>query len=1048
MKKSKMPAPRINKIVDAFNRLLAEYLPGRMSFLDEQGRWQKDPGEVWEKASAELWYRLWEQSGARQQAELENLATTLMARESDWKVIKDIFGQGPAASNPEAALIIFLNALCRLIEFACYKNNAGRPVAEWDQQGRRLSEEYALKTQEAYNRWGVAGQEYSRAKALDRLADDLLRDSEMFVKISRLIAEEDRLNRKVEGLLAGPSDPKLRSEAYELILEQLDGAVAWPVDRLQHMVRPCLGLLGNSDIPISSGIQYEATCILGKVRDRRCDETAADLLKRMDQKHDNLSAGLLYLLGRLGEPLTAGVLLDKLKAGSPGSGPEAEGRLRSSALEIRESIWALGKQERTPVSAIPFLTAQADSKDRDVRATLAWALGKIGRARLSDVGNIEPEIIAVLLDLIKDRLCRVSEEALLGLKNLDLPGLFARLQMHNTAGNDLLALQPSRQGLYELSETLWYLMGKHPPVVMAVTGDSGTGKTYFCQCLTEGFGRWASKDILYLARDSADHNDIFNRMLGLKFLKKRVLPQFYQNYPLSEEEDHPEEYFEQFMNEHRDKKLIILDGWRDDAYFHHLVNLFNEQERLDVLLKFRSTYSTRRMNLEEREGLLENVTTCLSYVEEPNLRETRFHRDGRVLIYQLENSLPARPGREEIQELFRHRKIENWGRFIRIGRFGRATGRLATSGKKFGRREETVDILSQETVVGERQAIEPSEEQFVRKESGNSIASRHVLETIETAGISVNCVALMGPGQVAFGGKGGQVGAFYGIGDRLKYHSLPGGDIRQITVLGEEIWSIDGAGRLGTTSLSKGHLTKWKNDHPPITAIASNRDQLIATGHSDGSLRLWNQWEGQVGGAKLSARSITAIEMGPGKRVFSLDSDGRLIVWENGNNSALSYDAGLAGGASLCRYPGGRVAVGRSGTGPKGNIEIAIIDYRTGQVETVTTDGIGTVSSLSACFDGRLLVGIKSKAGKKNDGTLMIINPKGKAPEYWLLSGHKTETRTCLSLGPQILTCGSDTRLSGSLKIWGSVDYVKQERKRSELLDGTMNRPSHFQSIL
>ena len=157
MKKSKMPAPRINKIVDAFNRLLAEYLPGRMSFLDEQGRWQKDPGEVWEKASAELWYRLWEQSGARQQAELENLATTLMARESDWKVIKDIFGQGPAASNPEAALIIFLNALCRLIEFACYKNNAGRPVAEWDQQGRRLSEEYALKTQEAYNRWGVAG---------------------------------------------------------------------------------------------------------------------------------------------------------------------------------------------------------------------------------------------------------------------------------------------------------------------------------------------------------------------------------------------------------------------------------------------------------------------------------------------------------------------------------------------------------------------------------------------------------------------------------------------------------------------------------------------------------------------------------------------------------------------------------------------------------------------------------------------------------------------------------------------------------------------------
>jgi WD40 repeat protein len=1017
-----------------------------MSFLDEQGRWQKDPGEVWEKASAELWYRLWERAGAGQQAELENLATALTARESDWKVIKDIFVQGPATSSPEAVLATFLNALCQLIEFACYKNNAGRPVAEWDQQGRRLSEEYVLKIKEAYGRWGMAARTDPPPGHPDLLLGNLLQGSEIFVKISRLLAEEDRLNRRIKGLLAGPSDPKLRSEAYELILEQLDGAVTWPVDRLQHMVRPCLGLLRHPDIPISSGIQYEAACILGKARDRRCAETAADLLKRLDQRHDNLSASLLYLLGRLDEPLAAETLLEKLKAGSPGDVLESDGQLRSSALEIREAIWALGKQERTSSSAIPVLTGQASNKDRDVKATLAWALGKIGRARLKDAGDIEPEIIAVLLELTKDRLVRVSEEAQAGLKNLELPGLFARLQLHDTAGKELLSLQPSRQGLYELSETLWHLMEKQPPVIMAVTGDSGTGKTYFCQCLSEGFGRWSSKDILYLARDNADHNDIFNRMLGLKFLKKRVLPQFYQNYPLSEEDDRPEEYFEQFMNEQRDKKLIILDGWRDDAYFHHLVSLFNEQERLDVLLKFRATYSTRRMNLEEREGLLENVTTCLSYVEEPNLRETRFHRDGRVLIYQLENSLPARPDREEIRELFQRRKIENWGRFIRLGRFGRVTGRLTISGMKVRRREEAVDIMFPETAVGERQVIEIREKHFVRRDNSNSTANRHLLETIETAGISVNYLALMGPGQVAFGGKEGQVGAFHGTGDRLKYHSLPGGDIRCIAVLGDEIWSIDGTGRLATTSLSKGTVVNWENDHPMITAIASNSAQLIATGHSDGSIRLWSQEEGLIGGAKLSARNITAIEMGPGKRAFCLDQDGRLIVWKVGRNSARSYDTGLAGGTCLCRDPGGRVAVGRSG--PGGTVEIAIIDHRTGQAETVTTDGIGTVSSLSACFDGRLLVGLKSKTGKKNDGTLMIINPKGKAPDYWLLPGHKIETCGCLSLGPQILTCGSDTRSDDSLKIWGSADYVKQERKRSSLLDGSMIKSSHFQNIL
>ncbi len=81
MKQSKMPTPRIKKIMDAFNQRLTEYIPSRMSFLDEQGRWQKDPGEVWEKASAELWYRLWERSAVSgRPSDLENLATILTSR--------------------------------------------------------------------------------------------------------------------------------------------------------------------------------------------------------------------------------------------------------------------------------------------------------------------------------------------------------------------------------------------------------------------------------------------------------------------------------------------------------------------------------------------------------------------------------------------------------------------------------------------------------------------------------------------------------------------------------------------------------------------------------------------------------------------------------------------------------------------------------------------------------------------------------------------------------------------------------------------------------
>jgi len=233
-----------------------------------------------------------------------------------------------------------------------------------------------------------------------------------------------------------------------------------------------------------------------------------------------------------------------------------------------------------------------------------------------------------------------------------------------------------------------------------------------------------------------------------------------------------------------------------------------------------------------------------------------------------------------------------------------------------------------------------------------------------------------------------------------------------------------------------------------VTAIASNRDQLIATGHSDGSIRLWNQGEARARAAKLAGGNITAIKMGPGDKVFSLDQEGKLIVWETGKDVAFSYNTGLAGGGCICRYPGGKVAIGRTGKGSKSITEIGIIDCLTGQMETLASDIEGEVASISAYFDGRLLVGLKGRPIKKNAGTLMIIKPGKNAPDYWLLPGHKIESRSCLSMGPEILTCGSDTGSDGSLKIWGSADYVKQERKRSSLLDSSMIKHSHFQNIL
>lgn len=102
--------------------------------------------------------------------------------------------------------------------------------------------------------------------------------------------------------------------------------------------------------------------------------------------------------------------------------------------------------------------------------------------------------------------------------------------------------------------------------VMAVNGDSGTGKIYFCQTIAKGFGTLKPEEILYLMRDRKKDQKVFNRMLGLEWLKKHIEPSYYYDYPHQEDGDRPDEFFRKFLKQSSDKKLIMSGGRESEEY--------------------------------------------------------------------------------------------------------------------------------------------------------------------------------------------------------------------------------------------------------------------------------------------------------------------------------------------------------------------------------------------------------------------------------------------------------------------------------------------------
>ena len=1088
--------PRIEELLRGAETLIGAYEPSALTYLDSEGRWQIGPATLADRVSCELWFRIWEARNAGGlDSQVAALFLPLIANESSWQLVGRIqhgsmhHGSGASrACSENQGLLAAVLALNLLVEFDAYESISSSYAAEWDRKAKATKALHAEKLEILANRLGetLAGgtglQHFLALRSALKAAPDSI-----FNVVSEIISEEVRVRSELDDLLAELRLAEDKEEICELISAYVCPHPSISRREPRALLRPCVELLASKELDVSSGIQYRASAFLGRLADPRSSESLMEALRDSAPAHTFLRSNLVFALGNLREKRAVPLLTEILDGPDHACVPSNEGRsqyLQPLDSEKREAVWALGKLGADAVAALPSLTKCVTSPDRETRIYLAWAMGMIGAGQKQASGGIDATIPIALMNLLTGKDAPAFEEATFGLRKLGLPDFLHTLYLRDFKTVPILSLKPSSTGLYELSETLLHLASVKRPVVMAVTGDSGTGKTYFCNTIARGFSRIEGHEILYLMRDGPE-NRVFDRILGLKWLKAHNEARFCENYPVSEDQDEPDAFFEEFLRHNAHKKLIILDGWRDEAYFHQVVRKFYEKGHLDVLVRFQTAFSTRRINLEEREGTLERVRMHLPLIETPAMEETRFYQEGAVLIYHLDNSIPSRLTGPEIREVFDRQKIETWGDQIRIGRFARDTRPLMFRQERLAFGSEQISAGTESVWRQESLSFSPAEAGFLRVLNEDVSADPNLLQLIRLRKTEIDRIAFYNHGQLAFCGRNGSVGVLTGFNDRVYETRVHDKSVAGMAVVGGDVCSVDAGGELAITSFKSNTVTPVVRRAAPALVVAPFGESSFVTGHTDGTVRVWDLGTGSARVLRGHRAPVLAVAADRRGRVFSGSEDGQLRVWNLERGRVNVFETHETPVRALDVYVDGRVVIGagaagrdsdgRSGGGPgTGNVEagrggrggcrILVFDAESGACDVFDLGDRGALRTLNVYFDGRIIVGLdlgegESEKSARNGrglgesgregrlGSLVVLDPRPDFLCYNLLSGHEVETRDCVSMGPRIITCGSEKSGERTLTIWGTATYVAKELGKLRLMPETMGKPPYYRSL-
>jgi WD40 repeat protein len=1030
--------------------LLSSYEPTSVKYLSSQGNWLPAPESMRDRISNELWHRFWQLQHANALGpEFKILWQCLSLGGS---AIYELLGSSSCHEQEDelSKTLVVMETVGRLVAYEALNINSKEYITEWDYEGKKRQLEYIFKVNEFFKGYVHATDKEAFEKVFADVLGELRTKSRIFDQISRLIAEEDKVRRSLKDILEQMKNAQEWNMKYSLISERIQSSIASLSKIPGALLRPCLDIFEDQSIEIASGFHYDVSGILGSLTDIRATDTLIRALMSTEIKYTNIRCNLIYALGNLKQASSLHVLTDVLAQPDTTTIYLSNGTQsyeQSLRWEKQEALWALGKLREKALPGIPVLTKHLAGFKLENEIAMAWAMGMIGSAQKEKYGGVDAGIVTALMNLLMSGNVKVLEEIAFSLRRLGLPDFLHTLYFHNTATLPLTALKASGSGLYELSETIFHLISVQRPVVVAVTGDSGTGKTFFCECIRNGFGSIKKEEILYLMRDNPGHMYIFNRMMGIKLLKELFDPEQYHDYPYNEEEDDPRAFFNDFMKKNSNKKLIILDGWMDETYFYQVLKIFYLYNHLDIVVNFRTTFSTKRLNLEQRERALESIKTCLTFIEKPVIEDTEFYRNGDVLIYNLDNSIPSRLTSEQIREVFARQKVETWGDYIRIGRFKQDCKEVRSTEQKLGCEQHQLRAALDHILPARAALFSPDETRFNRILNQDTASQPHLLNIIILDNCALKHIDFYTQGQLAFGGYNGMIGIMSGFTDHVLFTRAHEAEVLDICVVGGDICSIDIQGNIKLTSFDRKTLQILASHVPLISALGTDRSHLIITGHTDGTIMVWDTRSKEIKKIVNRETSIVCVSVDHEGTVYAGTDAGEIICWDLNENNATIIRGTRRSINDIARYPGSRIIAGIDDLKPGGHGSFCILDIKNAKEQVFITDEPVSVNSLCCCHDGRVIAGMNINGDAERRGILRVYDLQSDHLGYTELGPHGFEIRDCFVIGPRIITCGTEKERGPTLRIWGTANYVKSEVDKLRLISETMVKPSYYRTL-
>ncbi len=1060
MEEKILTSPPLENLIQAGRRLIEEFEPKKLVYLDSKGKWKNNPETIRNRISSEFLFYLWK-LGAEKQSSFIRDAFPQFLKGDSWFVTKKIAwalssdsGSNPAnltekeidraliqtyslSGRPKKTypLLIILSVLWWILEYESFRINSHIFVPVWDEEANTLRQEYEQHLHSMNDLMNAV----SMGKEAERYISEILKrlhasSADVIQLIPQTIAEEDRLIKAIDRLLVKARDPEKREEIFPFIIEKIQPPMGIVEHTSPALLRPCLQLLMEDQIEIESGVQYNASVILSILQDPRSTETLLKALERFPLQYSKIRVNIIYTLGNLRESEAVKFITHVLK------GPDeaifsvhGEKKVFPLIEQKEEAIQALARIGLESLQSIPTLIKYAEHPSAKLKTYLAWALGEIGKSQKEKYRGVSADIIITLLQLLKNKNKKIFEESVSSLKKIDMPEFIHSLYLYNVGAVSILGLKPSQKGLYELSETLHFFIQTKKRVVMAVNGDSGTGKTYFCQSIINGFGEVRPEEILYLMRDRKKDQKIFNRILGLRWLKKYIDPIYYHDYPLSVEEDNPEEFLNQFLEENSDKKIIILDGCRDRYYFQRIIDLFYFRGKLDAVVNFRATFSTRRLNLEEREIALESVKTHLSFLEEPTFEDTLFYREGNTVLYDLDNSLSCRLNSQETQELFEKRRIDSWGDLIRIGDFKEEAVPLKVEDETISIQQENFSLKEEALPKTRTRAFDHGERKF-RLDLNEHLASQpNLLGSIGMNDLKPKQIRPYAQDQIAGIGEEGGVFVLTFLDNRIFFTFME--KIREMTLLGRNIFLLNYKGEFINISFESNETLRLKKMVSPALVCSSFSTDKVITGHGEGSIRIWDFLGKTVRLLKGHRQEVTALAVDYFGRIYSASTDRSLKQWDVEQavvNTVKDFDGKIT---HLKLYPNGKIlALTETDTRDTykrktKNYMIRIFDFKKQHTRIIPLPFTEMITGVNVYFDGRIILSIAPSGSKtdKDGKSLAIISPGENLWGYKILKAHHIKTNDCQTMGPKIITCGQEATGEHTIRVWGTEYFVKTE---------------------